>query len=194
MSIDSPRRIRGDLRFLRVYVYTVPTVSRYTPDPACEAESAQPSDVLGRVEEELAGEASRYRAAFAAIMAVALMPGLLAGFLWSGLYWLPVRIMWFPFDRGMYGLPYLSLYEWLAFLLLGAFFAYALSLTYTSRRRTRRLTVDYRRLVEADETRRAILAAEASDGRHPRAEFVLRTSPFFALYRPLLAGPADSAV
>lgn len=191
MTGDTTRRVRADMRFLKLYVYTVPTVYRYTPDPACEAESDEPIALLGRVEEELAGEAWRYRRVGAAIVAVILMPLLLAGLLWSGLYWLPVRVMWFPFERGMYGLPFFSLYEWLAFLLLAAFFAYSLSLTYTSRWRTRRLRVDYHRLADADEARRLEIAGQATDGAFPRSRFILSKSPVFAAYRPLLAAPPN---
>lgn len=187
MTGDTPRRVRADLRFMKLYVYTVPTVFRYRPDPACANRSDAALDVLGRVEEELAGEAQRYRRVGAAVVAVVLMPALLGGLLWSGLYVLPVRVPWFPFDRGMYGLPLFSLYEWLAFLLLAAFLAYSLSLTYTSHWRMRLLTADYHRLAETDDDGRSQIAGAASEQRFPRTRFVLANSPVFSAYRPLLA-------
>jgi hypothetical protein len=159
---------------------------RYKPDPAWAQLSAEPSQVLGRLDAELAGEASRYRRLFAACVAVLLMPGLLAAFLWSGLYWLPVRILWFPFFRGEYGLPWFSLFEWLAFLCLTGFLAYGWALLRTSRRETRRMAADLAVIGAATTEEREAIAREAIAGDHPRAELLLRRAAPLAAYRDLL--------
>lgn len=194
-AADSPirptsRRVRADLRLLSIWVFTVPTVMRYKPDVRWGELSGAPAELLGRLEAELAGEAGRYRAVFAAIVGVVLMPLLLAGFLWSGLYWLPIRVPWFPFFRGAYGLPYLSLFEWIAFLLLAAFFAYTWAVLRTSRMETRRMAVDLTRLSAVDMQDRRAVAQEALTGVFPRAAYVLRKAKPFASYRSLLT-PED---
>ena len=184
MSASS--RERSDLRLLRIYAFTIPTVMRYKPDLAWAELSPEPGQLLGRLDSELAGEASRYRALFAAIIAVVLMPGLLAGFLWSGLYWLPVRIPWFPFFRGEYGLPWLSLFEWLAFLCLAAFLVYGWALLRTSRDETRRMAADLAVIGSAGPDEREAIAQEALTGSYPRAELLLRKAAPLSAYRELL--------
>jgi hypothetical protein len=184
--VSVSRRERGDLRLLRIYALTIPTVMRYRPDSAWAELSRQPANLLARLDAELAGEASRYRAMFAAIIAVVLMPGLLSAFLWSGMYWLPVRIRWNPFFRGEYGLPLLSLYEWLAFLLLAAFLVYGWALLHTSRQETRRMSADLAVLGSASAEEREAIAREALTGRHPRAELLLRKAAPLSAYRELL--------
>ena len=72
--MSSSRRVRSDLRLLRIYAFTIPTVMRYRPDAAWAQLSAEPRELLGRLEAELAGEASRYRSLFVACLAVLLMP------------------------------------------------------------------------------------------------------------------------
>jgi len=125
---DSPRRIRRDLRFVRWYAYTIRhVIRRYRRDVETTGEQRLPAHLLARVEVEVAAECRRMRIMFRAIVAVLLMPMVLAGLLWSGLYWLPVRIMWFPFERGIYGLPMFSVFEWLAFLMLALFLAGSLA-------------------------------------------------------------------
>jgi hypothetical protein len=184
--VSSSRRERGDLLLLRVYALTIPTVMRYKPDASWAQLSRDPAHLLTRLEAELAGEASRYRALFTASVAVLLMPGLLAAFLWSGLYWLPVRVLWFPFFRGEYGLPWLSLFEWLAFLFLAAFLAYGWALLRTSRSETRRMSADLAVIGSAASADREAIAAEARTGDHPRAELLLRKAAPFSAYRELL--------
>ena len=184
--MNAPRRVRGDLRFLRIYALTVPTLMRYKPDAAWAELSPEPSELLSRLDEELAGEAARYRYLFAACVAVLLMPGFLAAFLWSGLYWLPVRVLWFPFFRGEYGLPWFSLFEWLAFLLLAAFLAYGWALLRTSRTETRRMAADLAVVGSAGPEQREAIACEARTGDHPRAELLLRKAAPLASYRELL--------
>lgn len=177
------RRERGDLRLLSVYALTIPTVMRYKPDAAWAQLSIDPALLLARLDAELAGEASRYRALFAASIAVLLMPGLLAAFLWSGLYWLPVRITWVPFFREEYGLPWLSLFEWLAFLFLAAFLVYGWALLRTSRQGTRRMSADLAVLGSATDSEREAIAREALSGGYPRAELLLRKAAPFSAYR-----------
>ena len=159
---------------------------RYKPDPVWAELSPEPAPLLARLDAELAGEASRYRALFAAMVAVLLMPGLLAGFLWSGLYWLPVRIPWYPFFRGEYGLPWLSLFEWLAFLCLAAFLAYGWALLRTSREETRRMSADLAVIGSARCGEREAIAHETIDGHYPRAELLLRKASPLSAYRTLL--------
>ncbi len=181
------RRIKSDLGFLRLYVFTVPRVMRYPKDAECQAAGSEPSEILGRIETGLTGEAERYRIAGWSILAIVLMPVLLAAFLWYAMYWLPVSIYWWPFERGLYGLPYFSLYEWLCFLVLGVYFAGTAVVLHRSRTETRRLAVDYCRLAQADEGRREQIAAKAASGSYPRADFLLRRAKPFSAYVPLMA-------
>ena len=188
------RTVRRDLRYLWIDVRFAGSTMKYPPDPATETASSDAGAVIGRIETELAGEATRYRYALYACIAVILMPGLLAAFAWSGLYWLPVRIMWFPFERGYYGLPWLSLYEWVAYLLLSVFFVVGFTLVAQSHGATRRLSSDYHRLAEAGEAERAAFVSAVRDSSAPRAELVMRSSRVFAPYRDLLAaGDAGAA-
>ena len=129
---------------------------------------------------------SRYWALLWAIVAIVLMPPLLAGFLWSGMYWLPFSISWHPFFRGQYGLPWLSLFEWLAFLLLGAFLAYAWALLRTSRVETRHMAQDLRVIRDAQPDEREAIAEEALKGGHPRSRLLLGRARPLAEYRALL--------
>jgi hypothetical protein len=184
--VSSSRRVRADLRLLRIYALTIPTVMRYTPDPEWARLSQQPDELLARLDAELAGEASRYRALFVACIAVLLMPGLLGAFLWSGLYWLPVRILWFPFFRGEYGLPWLSLFEWLAFFFLAVFLAYGWWLLRISHAETRRMSADLAVIGAADSRQRDEIAREALVGDYPRASLLLRKAAPLCAYRELL--------
>jgi hypothetical protein len=184
--VKPARRLRQDLRLLRIYALTIPTVMRYRPDASWAQLSREPHEVLTRLEAELAGEASRYRSLFVACVLILLMPGLLAGFLWSGLYWLPVRVLWFPFFRGEYGLPWLSLFEWIAFMFLAAFLAYGWALLRTSRQETRRMSADLAVIGSAELQQREAIAQEALVGDHPRAELLLRKAKPLSAYRELL--------
>jgi len=184
--VTASRRERGDLRLLRIYAFTIPTVMRYKQDPVWAELSQEPALLLSRLDDELAGEASRYRALSWAILAVVLMPGLLAGFLWSGLYWLPVRVPWYPFFRGAYGLPWLSLFEWIAFMCLAAFLVYGWALLRTSRDETRRMSTDLAVIGSAGAGQREAIAREALVGEHPRAELLLRKAAPLSAYRELL--------
>jgi len=184
--VSASRRVRGDLRLLRIYALTIPTVMRYRPDAAWAQLRPEPAELLARLDAELAGEASRYRALFAACVAVLLMPGILAAFLWSGLYWLPVRVFWVPFYRGEYGLPWLSLFEWLAFLFLGVFLAYGWWLLRISRAETRRMSADLAVIGGAGPTQRDEIAREALAGDYPRAVLLLRKAAPLSDYRELL--------
>lgn len=174
------RRLRRDLRFLRIYTLTVRRVLRYRPHPQTLAASAEPVAVIDRLEGALSREASRYRALGWCIFAVLFTPLALGAFLWSGMYWLPVRIYWWPFDRGNYGLPYLSLFEWLSYLVLLAYFVVAGAYLSASNDETRRLGTDYRRLLEAPEDVRGEIAAVIGDGAHQRIRYVVEHSPVFA--------------
>jgi len=179
---DMPRITRRDLRYLWIDVRFAASAMKHKPDPEIEAASALPADVVDRIETELAGEADRYRYALYACIAVILMPGALAALAWSGLYWLPRRIMWLPFERGFYGLPWLSLYEWVAYLLLALFFVVGFALVGLSPDATRRLSADYRRLSAADETGRTALATAVRGAGLARTELVMRSSRVFAEY------------
>jgi hypothetical protein len=188
------KAIRRDLPFLWIDARIAHATMKHRPDAAVEAASASPRDVVERVEHELAGEATRYRYAFYACIGVCLMPFLLSGLAWSALYWLPVTIFWFPFERGYYGLPWLSLYEWVAYLFLALFFVAGFALVVESHYATRRLSADYRRLADADEAGRRSFAAAVLRAGLARTELVLRSSAVFAEYVPALEeyGP-DSA-
>jgi len=189
--VSLTRRERSDLRMLRIYALTIPTLMRYKPDLEWAKLSPEPALLLARLDTELAGEAARYRALFAAMIAVLLMPGLLAMFLWSGLYWLPVRIPWYPFFRGEYGLPFLSLFEWLAFLLLAVFLVYGWALLRTSRARTRCMAADLMVLSAAVPSAQEAFAREALAGHYPRVEILLRKAAPLMPYRVLLGERND---
>jgi len=185
---DSPRRVKRDLRFVRWYAYTIRhVITRYRDGAEPGQDAQQPAELLSRVEVEVAAECRRMRIMFRAIVAVVLMPMLLAGFLWSGLYWLPVRILWFPFERGSYGLPLFSLFEWLAFLMLAAFLAGSLAVIFEGIASTRRVSTDYRILGEASAEERAAIAAEARTGAYPRSAFLLSRAKPFAEYAQLMS-------
>lgn len=182
------RRVKRDLRFLRLYAFTVPTILRYRDDDECLSAGSSPEEVLTRIESGLTGEAASYRTVGWMILAVLFMPVFMAGFLWSGMYWLPVNIYWWPFERGNYGLPLLSLYEWLCFLLLAAYFVGTWAVLRTSRAESRRLATDFRRLVSADDAQReAVARAVADDAQpYPRARLMLAKAKPFAPYAELL--------
>jgi hypothetical protein len=182
MSADTARarRLRRDLRFLRIYSLTTKRVMRYKPHPESVSASEEPLAIADRIEDGLASEARRYRLVGWCIVGVIVGPILLSGLLWSGTYWLPVVIYWWPFDRGNYGLPFFSLFEWLAYLMIAAYFVVTWALLTASHAETRKLGTEYRRLVDLPAEQRSGIAAALDDGAHPRAQLVVRRSP--ALY------------
>lgn len=184
--LGASRRVRSDLRFLRVYVYTVKRAMSYRPHD--EASVADPSAeaVVDRIERGLAGEAARYRAIGWTILALLVAPLLLSVLLWTAMYWLPVRVLWLPFERGMYGLPYLSLFEWFAYLILAAYFVVAWGYLFTSYDETSRLGTEFRRLQSATPEFRERVADTIRRGGFPRTEFVIHRSSVFAQYAALL--------
>lgn len=185
---DSPRKVRRDLHFLRWYAHTVKHVMKRYRDAASVSDADRsPESLLASVEREVAAECHRMRSMFGAILGVILMPFLLAGFLWSGMYWLPVRILWFPFERYAYGLPLFSLYEWLAFLFLAGFVVYALVMITGGLASTRRVSTDFRRLATASPAEQTAISRVAAEGGFPRAAYLLRKALPFAAFRPLLA-------
>jgi hypothetical protein len=181
------RRLRGDLRFLSIYVHTIRRVMRYRPHPEALAAGNDPAEFVGRIEDGLAGEASRYRQMGWSILAVLVAPLALGAFLWSGMYWLPIRIYWWPFERGNYGLPFLSLFEWLSYLAIAAYFVVTGALLATSHDQTKRLGTEYRRLLDTPAENREAIVAAIGDGAHPRTRFVVERSPVFADFAELLA-------
>lgn len=176
------RRLRGDLRFLRIYVLTTRRITQYRPHPGALAADETPAQIADRIEDGLLGEAQRYRALGWCILGLIFAIPALAGILWSGMYWLPLSIDWWPFERGRYGLPWLSLFEWLCYLALAAYFVVAGGLLATSHDQTRRLGTEYRRLIDAPEESHEAIARAINDGQHPRTEFVLSHSPVFSAY------------
>lgn len=191
---DSPRRVRSDLRFIRWYAHTVPHVIRRYRDDAIACDPLwSPEELLTSIEVEVAAECRRMRIMFRAILAVVLMPILLGGFLWSGLYWLPVTVLWLPFERGVYGLPWFSLFEWLAFLMLATFLAGSLAVIVEGFASTRRVSTDYRRLEDAPAEERSEIADAARSGNFPRGEYLLGHAKPFAAYAALLAGDLTDA-
>ena len=183
---DTPRRVRRDVRFLRLYVYTVPRTLTYRTPKSGEELDITPAESVSRIEDGLAAEAVRYRASLWAIVAILVALPLLSAFLWSGMYWLPVRIYWWPFDRGNYGLPFLSLFEWLSYLLLAAYFVVTWAILRDGHEQTRRLGAEYRRLGAADAATRDSVVALVAAGASPRTEFLLRKAPVFSAYREAL--------
>jgi hypothetical protein len=186
-AANDPRRVRGDLRFLRIYVLTTLRITQYRPHAESLAASETPADIADRVEDGLVGEAWRYRAMGWCILGLLLSLPLLAGFLWSGMYWLPVRIYWWPFERGNYGLPWLSLFEWLCYLVLALYFVVTGGLLSISHDQTSRLGTEYRRLLEAPVQERQPIADAVADTNHPRTEFVMRKSKVFSAYADAFA-------
>jgi hypothetical protein len=120
------------------------------------------------------------------ILGVILLPVLLSGFLWSAMYWLPVRIYWWPFERGNYGLPFLSLFEWLCYLILAAYFVMTGALLYTSHQETRKLGTEYRRMADMPAENRSAIAGILTDGAHERTRFLANRSPAFSAYAGLM--------
>lgn len=183
---DTPGRIRRDLRFLRLYVYTVPRTLRY-PALATDAQQAvTPVENVARIENGLAAEARRFRRCGWAIVALIVTLPLLAAFLWSGMWWVPVRVYWWPFERGNYGLPFFSLFEWLCYLVLAAYFVVTFGLLSDGYVQTRCLGAEYRRLLSADDATRGQIVRVMREGASPRAEFVVRRAPVFLAYREAL--------
>jgi hypothetical protein len=174
---SAARRVRRDLRFLRIYSLTTKRVMRYRPHPESVSASEEPLAIVDRIEEGLAGEARRYRIVGWCMAGVIVGPVLLSGLLWSGTYWLPVILYWWPFDRGNYGLPFFSLFEWLAYLMIAAYSFVTWALLSASRAETRKLSTEYHRLLDLPAEQRIGIAAALDDGAHPRAQFVVRHSP-----------------
>ena len=183
----SARQLRRYLRFLRIYSLTVARVLRYRAHPEALAASEDPSAIADRIEDGLARQARRYRAVTSYIVALLLAPPLLAAFLWSAMYWLPVRIYWWPFARGNYGLPFLSLFEWLCYLGLAAYFVVAGAQLAGSHTETMMLGTEYRRLLELPDDGREQMASAIGDGDHPRTRFLVERSPVFADFAVRLA-------
>jgi len=188
---SSPRQVRRDLRFVRIYALQTDRVLRYSAHEETLLASEEPIATANRIERELAGEARRYRLAGACILALLAVPPMLAAFLWSGMYWLPVRIYWWPFERGNYGLPFLSLFEWLCYLLVAAYFVVTVPLLFESRQKTRKLGTDLRRVRDASVEQTSALAEVVVQGSHPRTESLLRHSRAFSSYAALLDRVAD---
>lgn len=182
--------VMQDLPLLWIDARCAGATMKRRPDALVSAASSEPAAVVDRIETELHGEATRYRHALWACVAVSVMPAALAMLAWSGLYWLPVRIMWFPFERGYYGLPWFSLYEWVAYLMLAAFFAYGFALIAESKASTHRLSADYRRLAEGSAEFRAEVVESVVATKADRTSLVLRRSRPFAEYIPLLDATA----
>ena len=80
-----PRRVRADLRFLSIWVFTVPTVMSSRPDATWALLDGSPRELLGRLESQLEGEAKRYRAVYVAIVAFLLLAAFLA-YAWAILH------------------------------------------------------------------------------------------------------------
>jgi hypothetical protein len=191
---DDPALVKRDLSLLWIDARVAESTMKRRPDADVAAADGAADAVVDRVESELHGEATRYRRALWACVAVCIMPVALAGFLWSGMYWLPVRIMWTPFERGTYGLPLLSLYEWLAYLLLAVFLVYGCALIAESSSSTHRLSADYRRLADADADGRIAFARSVVRQGLDRTSLVMHKSKVFSAYASLLdAWTADPA-
>jgi len=186
-GLGADRRVRGDLRFLGIYVYTVKRAMSYRPHKEAVAADSSAGAVVERVERGLAGEAVRYRSIGWAILALLVAPLLLSALLWTAMYWLPVRILWLPFERGMYGLPYLSLFEWFAYLIIAAYFVVAWGYLRTSYDETARLGTEFRRLHDATPEFCEQVAEVVRLGDFPRTRFILLRSKFFAAYAEILA-------
>ena len=190
---DDPRIVKRDLAFLWADVRFAGPTMKHRPDRHVSAASSEARDVIDRIETELAGEATRYRYALYACIAVCIMPVALSGLAWSGLYLLPFSVPWFPFERGMYGLPWLSLFEWVAYLFLALFFVVGFALVAESHGATRRLSADYHRLADADEDDRREFASEVATARRARTERVMRSSGVFSEYVALLDAASEPA-
>ena len=184
---DSARQVRRDLRFLKLYAYTVPRTLHYSKPPAdAGGDAVTPAESLCRIEDGLAEEGTRYRLCAWAIVALLVALPALAAFLWSAMYWLPIRVYWWPFERGNYGLPFLSLFEWLAYLILAAYFVVTLATLREGYAQTHRLAAEYRRLISADPQWTAETVALVRGGEWPRTAFLLHRAPAFAEYRAAL--------
>lgn len=189
--VSSPRTLRRDLRFVRIYAFQTDRVLRYSAHEETLGASDEPLAVADRIERGLAGEARRYRLVGWCILALLAVPPLLSGFLWSAMYWLPIRIYWWPFDRGNYGLPFFSLFEWLLYLVVAAYFVITVPLLFESRTETRKLGTDLRRVRDASTAEKNALAKVIAEGAHPRTESLVRHSKAFSAYAPLLDQAAD---
>ncbi len=189
---DTPRRVRRDLRFLRLYVYTVPRTLTYASPREDAERDVAPALTVARIETGLAAESTRYRWCAWAIVVLLVSLPLLSGILWSGIYWIPVRVYWWPFERGNYGLPFFSLYEWLCYLVLAAYFAVTFALLRDGRAQTGRLGAEYRRLLAADAASCDTFVELVDEGLAPRTEFLLRKAPVFSAYRAALDGDERS--
>jgi hypothetical protein len=108
------------------------------------------------------------------------------------MYWIPIRVYWWPFERGNYGLPFFSLYEWLCYLVLAAYFVVTFAMLRDGYAQTGRLGAEYRRLLAADAGTREELVGLVADGASPRTEFLLLRAPVFSGYRDILDGGVRS--
>ena len=190
--LNSRARVRRDLRFMWIYVYTVPRTLTYAAPVAEATGEVTSAQSVSRIEEWLAIEATRYRRCGLAIVALLAAIPLLAAFLWSGMSWLPVTVYWWPFARGNYGLPFFSLFEWLCYLLLAIYFVVTFQVLRGGRAQTRRLADEFRRLLAGDDARRTEVVSLVRGGAAPRTEFLLRKAPVFSAYRDALAAGASS--
>jgi hypothetical protein len=184
---ENPRRIRGDLRFMRLYAHTVKRSMVYHDHKETLAADPSATAVAERIECGLRGEAKRYRMVGWTILAVILAPMLLSAFMWWAMYWLPVKYNWLPFERGMYHLPYFSLFEWSAYLIIAAYFVVTWGYITTSHDETLRLGTEYRRLAAASPEYRAEIVEALRSGEYPRTECVVTRAKVFADYAEALA-------
>lgn len=176
---------RADIRFLTPDLYRPGLPLRSRPDDAVIAASAEPAELLLRVESELAAESVRYRWVLGLGTLMLLMPGTMAIAWWFYFLYVPMEFYIDPFKRGLY-VPIISVYEATAFFLWAMLFTAALSYVHESRKAMRRLGVDYRRLRDASPEQLNDYAAEVGSGRWPRAWTLLTRGRGFESYRVLL--------
>lgn len=188
VPVIAPRRVKADIRFLFPDLRRPGTVLRCRADQP-EGADLSPQAVLERVETELAQAAWRYRLILGVGLGILAAPVLLAALSWQLLFALPPSV-YEPYARGAH-LPFLSLYEAIAFTALFVLLIFGGFISYASIQAMYRLNPDYRLLVDADDDARRAIAGEASSGRWPRVAALLVRARQFEPYRPLVAEAAD---
>lgn len=189
--VIEPGRVRSDLRYLRFDTMRPSMLLRASRwrDAAKAPGPETPLQLIERIERGLAESASSYRI----VMRLGLVTLLMPFFVMTVMYAIYRRTYTFePFYRGAH-IPYVSVYEVVSFGLLAVLLAIAGYHAYQSTVRLAGLGFDLVQVKDAEEPRRAEIAAEAASGRWPRLAAILQKGRGFEAYRsdPVASPPAE---
>lgn len=185
--VVEPGRVLSDTRLLWPDVHRPGLPLRLPDDPEVAAASSEPYALCERIESGLAGLAWRYRRLMVCGAAAIVVPAGWWMLSWWAMWNVPDGWLLVPFTRGVY-FPGPSFFEVSAAVLLCLIIGWGMASTSTNWVILRRLGTDYRRLLAAPEPARREIVAEATSGRWPRVEGLLRLGRGYDAFRVHLDG------